>query len=258
MQQENHVSAVRAVKTGWSVWKRQWWLLPSLILFSGLVSHTPTVVRDAGLPAAAVLPVTALCLVIGVVLEVGLVAVVLESLRGKRLRFGDVFSAYPFAWRYFLANVLFMLIVGSGLILAAAVIFAARAYGQGMSAEVEKNLLYLSIVPLLYFALRFQFYAFALVDRRATPAESLRESWHMTQGQTAETAFLWVLLVGVNVLGILALGVGIFFSFAVSILAMGDMYRQLSRPGFEPEEEEAEDAASAGEKDFDDCVREAP
>ena len=87
--------------------------------------------------------------------------------------------------------------------------------------------LVLLIIPGIIVAVVFGLYGWALVDKGLDPIGSLRESSRLTAGRRGQL-FLFVLLaIGLNILGLLALIVGVLITSAVTLIAAGHVYRQL-------------------------------
>lgn len=87
--------------------------------------------------------------------------------------------------------------------------------------------LVLLIIPGIIVAVVFGLYGWALVDKGLDPMASLRESSRLTAGRRGQV-FLFVLLaIGLNILGLLALIVGVLITSAVTLIAAGHVYRQL-------------------------------
>jgi uncharacterized membrane protein len=86
----------------------------------------------------------------------------------------------------------------------------------------------LLIVPGIIFALMFMFVTFIVIDRELGPIEALKESHRITHGHKWKLlGFVLVLLI-INLLGALALLVGLLVSIPVSSLAFAYAYRLLA------------------------------
>ncbi len=86
----------------------------------------------------------------------------------------------------------------------------------------------LFIVPGIYWALKYQFYGELIVDKKMGALESLKKSGEITDGVKWQLLGFGFVLVGVNILGALALGVGLFVAIPMSSLAYFIVYRKLS------------------------------
>lgn len=86
----------------------------------------------------------------------------------------------------------------------------------------------LFIVPGIYWALKYQFYGELIVDKKMGALESLQKSGEITKGVKWQLLGFSLVLVGMSILGVLALGVGLFVTIPMSSLAYIMVYRKLS------------------------------
>lgn len=91
--------------------------------------------------------------------------------------------------------------------------------------------LVLLIIPGIIVALTFLFATYLVVDTGKGPIEALKESARLTKGHKWALFMLMLALIGLNILGVLALGVGLLVSVPVSLLAIAHTYRTLSKGG---------------------------
>jgi uncharacterized membrane protein len=87
--------------------------------------------------------------------------------------------------------------------------------------------LILLVVPGIIFLLRLWFVGFVVVDEPVGPLEAIQRSWDITRGHTLDLFLLFLLLVGLNLLGIIALGVGLLITAPISGLSLAFVYRHL-------------------------------
>lgn len=87
--------------------------------------------------------------------------------------------------------------------------------------------LILLIVPGIIFLLRLWFVGFVVVDEKVGPLEAIQRSWDMTRGYTLDLFLLFILLVGLNILGLVCLVVGLLATVPISGLALAYIYRHL-------------------------------
>ena len=87
--------------------------------------------------------------------------------------------------------------------------------------------LVLLIVPGIIISLRLWFVGFVLVDERTGPIDAIQRSWDITRGHTMNLLLLFIVLLGVNILGLCCLGVGLLISVPISGIAMAYVYRDL-------------------------------
>jgi uncharacterized membrane protein len=180
---------------GWDRVKR-WW--PVLIFAPALVAvlnWTITyVMMELGLQGLDSL----LSLFISSFFGVGMIRMFLSAMRGEEPQFGQLFSG---------GDRMFALL-GTQLLMGLAIVF-------GMIAL---------IVPGIIVALGFSLAIFVCVDQQLGPIESLKKSWAMMDGCKAKLFGFGFVCFFVLILGVLALGVGVFVANAVIYGAMAWIY----------------------------------
>lgn len=88
--------------------------------------------------------------------------------------------------------------------------------------------LVLLIVPGIIVGIMLGFTLYRVIDRGEAPMDAMRSSAQLTRGNRWKLFLLGLALVGINVLGLLALVVGLLVSLPVSTLAVVHAYRTLS------------------------------
>jgi uncharacterized membrane protein len=96
-------------------------------------------------------------------------------------------------------------------------------YGLAVTAGMV-----LLIVPGIWLAISLMFYGYALIDSGCGPFAALSRSMALVRGRWWWLLGFNVAMLGVNILGILALGVGVLVSIPITQLATGYVYRQLA------------------------------
>lgn len=137
----------------------------------------------------------------GVYLTMVWVRVALQVRDGQPLDLRGAALAWPRFLEFLLTWVLFWLIVAGGLVLL--------------------------VVPGLIWAAQFGFAIFSVMDRRSDPIAALRRSSSLTRGTKGKVLLFELELIGINLLGAIALGVGLIITIPLTALAAADAYRQL-------------------------------
>lgn len=88
--------------------------------------------------------------------------------------------------------------------------------------------LILLIVPGCYVLARYGLFPFFILDRNLGPLEALKQCGKATEGMLWKLFLLFLACVGLNILGFLVLGVGLFISVPVTLLALATVYRQIT------------------------------
>lgn len=114
------------------------------------------------------------------------------------------FKTYKVTLNYFIGLILYILAVLAGLILL--------------------------ILPGIYVSVRLQFFMYLVVeDENITAIDALKKSWAMTEGKFWNLFGFGLVFVGVNLLGLLALGVGLLFTIPATSIAYTELYRRLAQ-----------------------------
>ncbi len=140
--------------------------------------------------------------ILKIIVDIGLTKIYLKMVDKEPAKIEDLFAHYKLFWKYLAGSILYGLIVVGGLLLL--------------------------IVPGIIWAVKFQFYAYLIVDKNLGPLQALSRSSEVTQGKKW-ALFKFNLVNGlVAVSGIFALGVGLLITVPVTQLSMAMLYRKLS------------------------------
>ncbi|MFA6270148.1 MAG: hypothetical protein WC657_02985 [Candidatus Paceibacterota bacterium] len=186
-------SIEESIKYGWSKAKEHLEIVlfsTLLILAVGSLTRTPFLF---GLFAV----------IFSVIIRIGYTKIFLRMSDGESPKFSEIFKEYKLFWRYLGTCILTLLTVIGGLILL--------------------------ILPGIFWAIRFSFASLILIDTNTTPMLAMKESYAITKGKFWKLVGFFIVLGLVNILGVLAFGVGLLVSVPVSTFAWVYVYRQLSK-----------------------------
>ena len=107
-----------------------------------------------------------------------------------------------------------------------------RPFWKFLGAELSVGVvvligLVLLIVPGIIAILTFLFVPYIVIDKQLNPIEALKESARITKGARWELLLLVLLAFVLNIVGAIALLVGLFVSIPVTTLALVHAYRTL-------------------------------
>ncbi len=88
--------------------------------------------------------------------------------------------------------------------------------------------LILLIVPGIIIGLALSFTLFLVIDKGLGPINAFKQSWKLTKGNRWKLFLLSLAFLGINILGMLALLVGLLVTVPVTFLALIHAYRVLS------------------------------
>lgn len=88
-------------------------------------------------------------------------------------------------------------------------------------------ILILIAIPIFYLSIRLFFVLCFVVDQESGATESISQSWTITSGHFWSLFWLFLVILGINILGALALFVGLLFTIPFSSLILMIAYRQM-------------------------------
>ena len=139
--------------------------------------------------------------IVGQIITIGWMNVLLRAVRDQELEVGNFFDKANLLIKYFLTSLLTGVVVLVGLILL--------------------------IVPGIYFALKYTFAGFLVVDKGVGPFQALEMSGQLTKGFKGKLFLYWLGFLGVNLLGLLALILGVFVTIPLTSIASAVLYTVL-------------------------------
>ncbi len=176
-------------------------LLTFVVTASGRIFESQNRMNEMSsfLTGAVILIVTT---IISTILRIGILRILLIITAGGKPHIPDLYRDYPLFFRYFFGSILVGILILIGFVLL--------------------------IVPGVIVALGLSFYAILMIDQNTGIQESMRKSWDLTKGIRLKLLGLFVLLGLINILGALALGIGLLVTIPLSMLAPVVLYRQLT------------------------------
>jgi uncharacterized membrane protein len=88
--------------------------------------------------------------------------------------------------------------------------------------------LILLIIPGIIVALMLMFTQFLVVDKKMSPIAALKESYRLTKGQLLQIFLFWLAIIVINLIGLIALVVGLLVTLPVTLIAVAHVYKKLS------------------------------
>ncbi len=239
-----------SIKTAWQLISNDnLFLLIGLILgylvVYGLLS-TVQVVNQGGISSALA---NLLNVFVSIVFSMGFIKVCLQIAKGEEPEFKAFKDVIPLFFRYFFASILSALPAIGCIIVAAIVAFVVGDFAHStlkLTPEVFKSPILLeqflstkassiflffviSVVPIVYFKIRWLFYPYYIIDKNAKIVDSLRQSWYATKGHFWHLFLLSLAFVGLMILGFIALILGIFVAIPLVAMVTTLVYLQLDK-----------------------------
>lgn len=192
-----------ALKFGWQTMKKNFKFFFLVVLVVLLFSSFPQVLDKLMAPKKSIL-LSVIYLVFWVmqtVITMGVVKIALKFTNNEKPKFGDLFSCFPFFLKYLAGAVLYAVIVLGGLILL--------------------------VAPGFVWGVKYQFFIYAIVDKKMGPVAALKESGRITSGAKWDLFGFGILCLLINLSGILLLVVGLFAAMPAVMTAYAFVYRKL-------------------------------
>jgi len=201
--QTNSFSINESIKFAWELFKKHavYLIVVGLILFgvSAIFSSIENHIRFGFISWL----VSLLSYVVNIIISMAIIKIILEFLDGhSNPSWEKISSSFPLFWKYLGGTILTSLIVMVGFILL--------------------------IIPGIYAMLRLQFVSYFIVDKGLAPLDAMKESSELTKDIKFELLLFLIVLCGINLLGFIALGIGLLVSVPVSMIAIAYVYRTLS------------------------------
>lgn len=196
-------SIAEAVRFGWEATKRNIGFFLILLIVVMVVEGIPSGIQKATQESAPLISALfgLLGLVVSTIVGIGVIRISLRFADNEKAELFDLYTDYRLFFRYLFAEILYGLIVAGGLILL--------------------------IVPGIIWAVRFSQFGFLVVDKGVGPMEALRESARITQGARWQLFLFGLVLIGVTMLGVLALIIGLLWAVPTIFVAGAFVYRRL-------------------------------
>jgi len=192
-----------AIRFGWNTMKNNLGFFIGLLIVAGLITIIPTflqLVTQGDAPGLSFI----LSIVSGVlqlIIEMGMIKIALKFADNTKAELGDLFSCLPLFFKYLGSSILYGLITLGGFILL--------------------------IIPGIIWGIKFYFFGYFIVDQGAGPIEALKRSSSITMGAKWDLFLFGLLIIGINILGLLALVIGLFATIPTSMVAIAFVYRKL-------------------------------
>lgn len=192
-----------AISYGWNQFKKMPGYFIGLLFIVFLIGIIPDVIQMFFKKTyGSAFIFSTISIVIQIVLSLGLTKIMLGIYSGSKPAYRALFSQNNKIFKYFLATILYTLIVVAGLLLF--------------------------IVPGVIWAIKYSFYDYYIVDKDANIWESFLLSGQATMGNKWTLLGLGFVLGVINLLGVLCLGVGLFVTIPIALMAEVYAYKLLS------------------------------
>jgi uncharacterized membrane protein len=192
----------RAISYGWSAY---WKNAGPLIVLALVVLVLNFAISVVGQNVSALAPRIVLQLigfVVGIVLAMGLIRASLAVVEGRTPEVSLLFQTDGFG-NYLVASILATIGIFFGILLF--------------------------IIPGVILAIMWHFFGYVIVENPATgPVDALRRSADITRGNRWQLLGLGILLLGINLVGLVACGIGLIFTYGITVVTVAYAYKTLT------------------------------
>jgi len=235
-----------AIQFGWiTMWNNPGFFVVLMVLV-GLVYILPgalqAMVREERPFLSAFLALASM--VLHIVIAMGLIRISLQFACGEKGEFADLFACMPLFFKYFLAWILYALMVSAWWVVALlpGVIAIALSPDLYVSSGYLPGSLSLWVLGLvgwmipfailsLVWAIKYMFFGYFIVERGLGPVKALQQSNALTKGAKWDLFIFGLLLCGINLLGALVFLIGLFVTIPTTMVAIAYVYRRLQSQG---------------------------
>lgn len=191
-------------KEAWKGLKAEFWLLVGLMIGYVLIMMSlglfiPDLKEDISISAIAVMT---LSFVFSIIFSLGYIKNLFQTLDKEEPQFSSYGRQSLKFFHFLAAYILYIIMISIGFALL--------------------------VIPGFYLALRFQFFVASMVDENTGIIGSLKRSWEITKRQTFSLFLLMLVMTGLCIIGIIALGVGVFITLPLISLMYGCAFRKLT------------------------------
>ncbi len=138
-----------------------------------------------------------------IIIQLGLLVISLKLVDGGKTEFAELFNHYRFFFTYLLSAVV-----------------------AGILAFVGFMLL---VIPGAIVCIAVQFYGYLIVEKNLGPIAALKRSAEITRGARWQLLVFGIILACINIVGMLALVVGLVATIPTTMIAHAYVYRKLER-----------------------------
>ncbi|MDE2213012.1 MAG: hypothetical protein KGJ34_00540 [Patescibacteria group bacterium] len=185
-------------------------------LFQALVQNAP-----------ANIALAILITIIELIFGIGATVISLRLARGEPASYRDIIPSVSTGIRYILASIAAGVIVLLGFLIPILLGSAALYLPAPFSSVVGGFLVAVGIILGVYLILRYSMVKFGAVDGVHRIGEILRQSTHITRGVKWRLLGFLIVIICLNILGAVALIVGLLVTIPVSMLAAAHVYLKL-------------------------------
>ena len=194
----------QAINFGWNTTKKNLSFFIVLLLVNEVIYYVPVFIARLLKEENTLLFILffLLAIFLRLITSLGIMKIALKICDNQKPQISDLFSSFPLFFTYLWTTILF------GLITVVGYIFF--------------------IIPGIFLTIMYGFYGYFIVDKNLGVVDSLKGSADITIRIKIKLFLFEIILVLINMLGALALLIGLFVSVPTTMIAKAYVYRKLS------------------------------
>ncbi len=196
-------SKSEAIKYGWTAIINNFSLLIPIVAANFFLNTTFVLIEniyDSSMPYMSI-SFRAIGSFISMAIDIGLIRICLKIYDNHDARFSDLISEFNLLFNFLICSTIYGLIILTGLMLF--------------------------IIPGIIWAIKYGFSPYIIIDEDVNPIDALKKSACITRGAKGNLFLLGLVLLGINILGLLALIVGVIITIPMTIAALTFLYQKL-------------------------------
>ena len=194
-------SKIEAIRFGWNTTLHNFRFLLLVFAIVVGVSLLPRIINLLEVPIFLSILVGIVFFVVNSILSLGVIAIVLKFVKNEKPTIQDLVSKKHLFSKYIFSNILVSILTIIGFLFF--------------------------IIPGIVLAVRMQFYVYFIVEEEVGPIDAIKKSWNLTKGSFWNIFFFGLLAGVVQILGALALLVGLIFTTPTMWVAWAVVYEKL-------------------------------
>jgi uncharacterized membrane protein len=167
-----------------------------------------------------------------ILIGLGFIKISLDFVRNKKPKISDLFSSINLVGKYFVIALLVAIITIAPTVIPLIAFGITQLFHASVALNITRIIIGIlaiaGVITTIYLALKLMFAQYALVDKNCGIIESLKLSSQMTKGVKWQLIVLGLALLGITILGVLALVVGLFIAIPITMIATAAVYLQLA------------------------------
>jgi uncharacterized membrane protein len=190
-----------AISFGWKTTTENFLFFFGMLLIIFLISIGTSSLEEIFRKNAVYFIIFALSVFVNLMIQAGTIKISLDFADGKKSSLKELTAYVNLTGKLFIASLIYGLIIIGGFILL--------------------------IVPGVIWGIKYSYYAYFIIEKNASPLEALRMSANLTNGAKSQLFILEIVLCLINLLGMLCLFIGLFFTVPLTLIAKAYVYRKL-------------------------------